>query len=369
MSALAQELGLSEEMVQRIIGDSLNVHLIAVFSYGLYVTLFVGTMQRIVARGGQRVYFTVAICLIWVFATVSFGMVWVDAYAIYVTYGATRDSMLGYIMGFGPEAGSWTGKRLAINYGMRITVALNAMLAELINIWRCWVLWDRKWFVVGLPLLGVISGLISHAFFLVALFPTGSMKTPKGDGTDWLIVYYSVTVVTNLLTTFLIIFRILSVGGLKTIRTYRGIIEVLVESAFLYSATYTILLALSVHDGYAAPYDSNWYLFALLNAVTAAAPTMIIGRTASMAGKVHPNDATSIPEVLTSTRSIVDGARSASIPPWMSDTGNLTTDISDDASELSASSKQDELSSKRVVTSSFAVDGDKGTYQLEERLL
>ncbi|KAF9019361.1 hypothetical protein BDZ89DRAFT_1208203 [Hymenopellis radicata] len=232
-------------------------------------------------------------------------------------------------MGFGPEAGSWTGKRLAINYGMRITVALNAMLAELINIWRCWVLWDRKWFVVGLPLLGVISGLI-----------------------------------TNLLTTFLIIFRILSVGGLKTIRTYRGIIEVLVESAFLYSATYTILLALSVHDGYAAPYDSNWYLFALLNAVTAAAPTMIIGRT--MAGKVHLDDAPSMPQVLTSTRSIVDGARSASIPPY---TG--TTDLShgDDASELSAPSTQDELSSKRVVTSSFAVYGDKGTYQLEERLL
>lgn len=96
------------------------------------------------------------------------------------------------------------------------------------------------------------------------------MRTPRGDGTNWLIVYYSVTVATNLLTTFLIIFRILSVGGIKTMRTYRGIIEVLVESAFLYSATYAVYLASAVHDAYAAPafHDSNWYLTALLNAAT-----------------------------------------------------------------------------------------------------
>ncbi|KAF8915540.1 hypothetical protein CPB85DRAFT_1560164 [Mucidula mucida] len=267
-------------------------------------------------------------------------MAWADAYAVYVTYGATRDSMLGYIMGFGPEAGRWMGRRLAINYGLRLTVALNAMLAELINfreglivtVWRCWVLWDRKWFVVGLPLLGVISGLISHAFFLAALFPTGSMRTPRGDGTNWLIVYYSVTVATNLLTTFLIIFRILSVGGIKTMRTYRGIIEVLVESAFLYSATYAVYLASAVHDAYAAPafHDSNWYLAALLNAATVVAPTMIIERIT--AGTTRPED----PPILTSIRSIVDGARSASIPTATID---LTNDFRNDmASELSVPS-------------------------------
>lgn len=91
------------------------------------------TLTGPVARGGQRNSFTIIICLIWVLATVSFGMAWADAYAVYVTYGATRDSMLGYIMGFGPEAGRWMGRRLAINYGLRLTVALNAMLAELIN--------------------------------------------------------------------------------------------------------------------------------------------------------------------------------------------------------------------------------------------
>ncbi|KAF8880726.1 hypothetical protein CPB85DRAFT_1442951 [Mucidula mucida] len=131
--------------------------------------------------------------------------------------------------------------------------------------WRCWVLYDRNWIVGVLPLLGIICGLISHALKMVTLFPSGSTTTSSLANKEWLIVYYAVTTSTNILTTSLIIYRILSVGGLKSAGTYRGIIKILVESAFLFSATYVVYLA-----------------------VFAAAPTLIIGRV--MAGEARFND-------------------------------------------------------------------------------
>ncbi|KAF9019345.1 hypothetical protein BDZ89DRAFT_1139395 [Hymenopellis radicata] len=166
MSSLEQELGFSEETVQRIIGDSLNVHLIAVFAYGLYTIIFIVTIRHIVARGQwplQRVALTIVVCLIWALTTIDFGFVWNEAYVTFVTHGQTQDSVLRFISG----RGSWTSKRLAMN---RLAVILNATLAELTNIWRCWVIWNRRWLVVAFPLLGVICGLLSAAFFLAIGF-------------------------------------------------------------------------------------------------------------------------------------------------------------------------------------------------------
>ncbi len=90
---------------------------------------------------------------------------------------------------------------------------------------------------------------------------------------NWTIVYYSLTVAVNISTTSLIIFRILSVGGLKAVRTYRGIIEVLVESAFLYSATYIVFLATFLSDRNAPVVtnsfrNSNWYMTGIISAIT-----------------------------------------------------------------------------------------------------
>ncbi|KAF9019359.1 hypothetical protein BDZ89DRAFT_1073131 [Hymenopellis radicata] len=162
MSSLGQELGFSEETAQRIIGDSLNVHLIAVFAYGLYTIIFINTIRHIVARGQwppQRVALTIVVCLIWALTTIDFGFVWNEAYVTFVTHGQTQDSVLRFIFGRGPDAGSWTPKGLAMSLVARLAVILNATLAELTNIWRCWVIWNRRLLVVAFPLLGVICGL------------------------------------------------------------------------------------------------------------------------------------------------------------------------------------------------------------------
>ncbi|KAF8992097.1 hypothetical protein BDZ89DRAFT_1151239 [Hymenopellis radicata] len=123
-------------------------------------------------------------------------------------------------------------------------VVVNALIAELINIWRCWEVYHRNWIVIVAPLLGILCGLISHAFVMVAWFrPTGITVNVNILQVNWKIVYYSVTASISILTTtVLIIARIVSqTGGLKRARTYRGVIEILVESALLYSS-YTVTL-------------------------------------------------------------------------------------------------------------------------------
>ncbi len=57
-------------------------------------------------------------------------------------------------------------------------------------------------------------------------------------------IYLSLLLTTFLTCTLLIVYRILSVNGIKTgLRTYRGIVEVIVESAALYSAALIVYIA------------------------------------------------------------------------------------------------------------------------------
>ncbi|KAF9014468.1 hypothetical protein BDZ89DRAFT_1076590 [Hymenopellis radicata] len=73
MSTIAEQLGLSEETVQRLIGDYLNAHILAVFAYALYIMIFGAPMRLMV----------------------SFGVAWNAMYATYVTHGQTQDAIFG----------------------------------------------------------------------------------------------------------------------------------------------------------------------------------------------------------------------------------------------------------------------------------
>lgn len=88
---------------------------------------------------------------------------------------------------------------------------------------------------------------------------------------NWILVHYSITIVTNGLCTFLIVHRIVSVGGwAKSLKTYRGIIELLVESALAYSIIYLVLVILYGLDLYSGKWYklSYRYPWTLVNSIT-----------------------------------------------------------------------------------------------------
>ncbi|KAF9018617.1 hypothetical protein BDZ89DRAFT_341903 [Hymenopellis radicata] len=190
---------------------------------------------------------------------------------------------------------------------------------------------------------------LSHAFRTVTLLSSSSSKLTLAN-TNWFIVYCSVAAATNILTTSLIIYRILSFTGLRGARSYRGIIEILIESAFLYSATYVVYLAFTVHDFYVAYWAfGNWYFAALVNSVTAAAPTLIVGRV--MAGETRLNDSwlPTLPHIPTTTvqSTAGGGLRFASIDPHITAaTVDLPAHDNDCESQTFAAPRSDAQSSK-----------------------
>lgn len=86
---------------------------------------------------------------------------------------------------------------------------------------------------------------------------------------NWRIIYICLMVASNLLSTGLIIFRIIHVTGVGQAKTYGGVIEILSESSVLFSATYLVYLMMYARSYYDAEWNnSDFYPLAMLPAVT-----------------------------------------------------------------------------------------------------
>ncbi len=98
----------------------------------------------------------------------------------------------------------------------------------------------------------------------------------------WIFIYYSITVLTNCLCTFLIIYRIVRVSGLlASLRTYRGIIEMLIESALMYSISYTAFLVAFGYEFTSPEASPSYSLYPaiLSNSITVSDPACEVLRT------------------------------------------------------------------------------------------
>ncbi len=72
---------------------------------------------------------------------------------------------------------------------------------------------------------------------------------------NWAVLYSSLILATFLWCTILIVYRILRLGGVVAgMRVYHRVIEMLVESASLYSAVIIVLLVFEVRDEVAGAY-------------------------------------------------------------------------------------------------------------------
>ncbi|KAK0481159.1 hypothetical protein EDD18DRAFT_1363262 [Armillaria luteobubalina] len=101
---------------------------------------------------------------------------------------------------------------------------------------------------------------------------------------NWAVLYASLVMATLLWCTILIIYRILRVGGAAgRIHVYQRVIEMLVESALLYSAVTVVLLVFEARNEMATV-----YIQALVLVMRGIMPTMLVGRVA--AGHARPDD-------------------------------------------------------------------------------
>ncbi|KAF9026921.1 hypothetical protein BDZ89DRAFT_952549, partial [Hymenopellis radicata] len=119
-------------------------------------------------------------------------------------------------------------------------------------IWRCWVLYSGDWKIIVLPSLCLITETGRSSYFTaIACILLASVGFVNSVQVNWTLVYYSMTVATNNLCTIVILFRIVRISGVSaSLKTYRGIFEILVESAAMYSVIYIALLVVYAYEYY-----------------------------------------------------------------------------------------------------------------------
>ncbi|KIJ33402.1 hypothetical protein M422DRAFT_52454 [Sphaerobolus stellatus SS14] len=149
-------------------------------------------------------------------------------------------------------------------------LVFNMLLADSIIIWRCWTVWGRNWLAIVFPLLWLIVEIVFGILSLIAQdLPSVAFANNRIDVSS---VYFSASLATTVVSTLLIVSRIYYVTR-RNIRKYSTTLEIIVESAALYSLNLIILVPLIVGPTY-----NGAYLQAILMPMTGIAPTLILAR-------------------------------------------------------------------------------------------
>lgn len=113
--------------------------------------------------------------------------------------------------------------------------------------------------------------LIHQAFSIIATYGTVSSTSFGAVGVDYATALYSTSLITTILCTGLIVYKIVQVGGAQKggLRSYRNIMEILVESAVLYSTATLFALLAYIYSGVASEYASAFWTSITVSPISA----------------------------------------------------------------------------------------------------
>ncbi|KAJ7107560.1 hypothetical protein C8R44DRAFT_322176 [Mycena epipterygia] len=184
-----------------------------------------------------------------------------------------------------------------------VVFTTNTLISDFVLIWRCWTVWNRNWKVVLLPIVCTLVGtglgfrsIAEQAAYVI------NPNLDRNAFIDFATPYFILSLVTTSLATVLIILRILTMTE-QTTRKSRGygrVIEIVVESAILYSVSLIIFLPFLIR----ASYDDG-YAQGVVAQLTGMAPTLIVARVSF--GLARPDETWKTP---VTTLSFVRSTRS-----------------------------------------------------------
>ncbi|PBK90490.1 hypothetical protein ARMGADRAFT_1111858 [Armillaria gallica] len=257
-----------------------NDIMLTAFFHGIYTGVVAVTMWTVASRNNyqdyKRPHFLVfTTLLLYILTTVGVYCAWVEAILIFITAGKSF----------------WTEynvtPKVSTLLAEEIAAILSTVLADATLIWRCWIVWGRSWRVVLVPIACTTLGIGTRG--IVTYYTTfGSHPSPQvlyiENIVSWSLLYSSLILATLLWCTILIIYRIWRVGGAAgRIHVYHRVIEMLVESASLYSAVLVILLVFEARNEITGDYIED-----LAVAMRGIIPTILVSRVA--AGHARPDD-------------------------------------------------------------------------------
>ncbi|KAK0454032.1 uncharacterized protein EV420DRAFT_1749593 [Desarmillaria tabescens] len=167
-----------------------------------------------------------------------YALVTIDVAAAFIDYGQS----------FFPIFLKLNGNTEATFLVISIAASMSTVLADLYMIWYCWRIWGRRWLVVVLPVLSLISATVSKTIEVYYQYFDLNGSTQKFQ-----ILYMSFILATTLWCTSFIIYHILTVTGVRheaegRSRVYHHFIEVLVESSALYSISLILTLTFIIQN-------------------------------------------------------------------------------------------------------------------------
>ncbi|KAK0500970.1 hypothetical protein EDD18DRAFT_786092 [Armillaria luteobubalina] len=250
----------------------LNANILDSLLHGVYTGILVITLWNIfIANSRPNGKAMVAvIVLLHILTTINFAFQW--AYTRSILVDNAQDLLTKFVRIF--EAGDTSFLETGI------TSAVCTILADSTMIWRCWMVWGRRWSITVLPALSLVSSIV---FKIISIH----RQLTDGNNDDLLtpVLYASFSLATTLWCTLLIIYRVWTVGRTneKGLGAYRHVVEVLIESSALYSASLILFVAFFAHNDWAAN-----YLDPITGIARGVAPTLLVGRVA--AGHARPDD-------------------------------------------------------------------------------
>ncbi|KAK0221109.1 hypothetical protein EDD85DRAFT_1028369 [Armillaria nabsnona] len=272
-----------------------NVVMLSALTRGIHTGVVAVTLWTVASRNSSQSYrwphfLIVIILLLYLLAVFDFYDEWAASLSFFVVTGK---SFL--------EAYQCYRISTPITLTVGIDAILSTVLADATLIWRCWIVWGRSWRVVLVPIICTTLAIASRGIvaYYSAFGPVENIP-PKAlyleNIVNWAILYSSLILTTLLWCTILIIYRILSVASAAgRIGVYQRLIEMLVESALLYSAVIVVLLVFEVRNE-----TSGAYVEEVAIAIRAIAPTILVGRVA--AGHARPDNSWSGSTTVSSLR-------------------------------------------------------------------
>ncbi|KAK0212410.1 hypothetical protein DFS33DRAFT_1376903 [Desarmillaria ectypa] len=261
-----------EKVVVETLTAYLNGLALEALVHGMYTSLVGVTLWYIFINPTTRLpkshtsTMSISVVLMYLFTTLNLGIRWSWMRPPLVFY--RRDAQNGttyYTFGNADDTTLWAISGAA--------TGANILIADSILIWRCWVVWGRRWPMVVLPILLTVSGTAFDVLFIYhnAMDKYSSDGAIWGSAVKWGVIFYSMSLATTVYCTALIIFRILAHR-----EQYWSIIEMVVESAVMYALTLVVFIGFLATDDV-----GGFYPKALLDTIAGIAPTLIVVRVAS----------------------------------------------------------------------------------------
>ncbi|KDR69428.1 hypothetical protein GALMADRAFT_145473 [Galerina marginata CBS 339.88] len=231
---------LSDAIEKADISAVLNAGVMFTFLMGIYTTTYL--VHR---KGSRQRMVVVIITALYSNGVLQLGIQWWYLKLAIVNNGTTRGDILAEFFNL-PLWSEVTDE---------LTQMLMVILADVLLIWRCFYVWNRSIRVIALPVLLLVAEVgISIASVMIRFinFDPASSSAARLFGLMQ-IALFSVSFTGSMAATILIAFRIHSMSNQENTHggRFKHVIEIVVQSAVIYSLALLLQIAYSVQPVYA----------------------------------------------------------------------------------------------------------------------